>query len=99
MINNNDNISDSEIGNFTNKEFEIMEKSYRLGLSQAYYLVGFASAVKTLNLSEEQITQIILAKMGLEYKQEMLRMELESNENIAEKQTLNFMEVLKDYNN
>lgn len=81
---------------FDDGEKTQIEESHKLGVKQASYLAGFGSAFKTLGFSEEIIAQIILTKMQLEYNQEIMRMELESNENIAERQSEKMLEYLKE---
>lgn len=59
---------------------------FKLGVQQASYLAGFASTLKTsLDLPTEVLSGIITNKMILEYQQEMKRMELETQERLAEK--------------
>lgn len=63
-----------------------LDKAYfQWGLKEASYIAGFATAFTPLELSEENMTVIIVNKVNLEYQKEMLRMKLESDENIASK--------------
>jgi len=53
------------------------------GVREASYLTGFIGALNTVGFSEETLSSIILDKINLEYQKEMLRMNLESQERIA----------------
>jgi len=62
---------------------ENIQKSFSLGVEQASYLSGFASSFAPLNFTSENLQNIIIAKMNLEYQQEITRMKLETEERIA----------------
>lgn len=63
---------------------KIVENLYSLGMQQASYLTGFATAFDVMEFPKEMIKDIVIAKMQLEYQQEMNRMRLETEERIAD---------------
>ena len=80
----------------SNEYTEQISKSHQLGIVQASYLVGFGSALKALEIDDAYIAQLVLSKMQLEYQQEMLRMELQSSENISMKNMEKAIEAMKE---
>lgn len=80
-------------------ELEVNIPEFNLGVRQASYLSGFAITLASSGVSEKSIDTIILQKMQLEYQKEMLRMQLETEESIAEKNSVDFVKTLMENNN
>jgi hypothetical protein len=96
-INENENGNENEqgeLGEFLGQAFDF--DSLKLGVQQSSYLVGFAYGLKTLDLADEIVGNILLNKLVLEYQQEMKRMELQTRENIAEKM-MSYEEIENEY--
>ena len=72
-------LSSIKVEAFANPE----DKNFKWGVSEGSYLAGFAAAINSLGLTEATIGAVIVNKMELEYRKEMLRMQLESEERIA----------------
>lgn len=57
--------------------------NFEWGIKEGSYLAGFTAILGSLGLTEENLTNIILNKMNLEYQKEITRMQLETEERIA----------------
>lgn len=69
--------------NFPEFRCEIDPSYVAWGAKEASYLVGFAGAINQLGFSEETLGAIINNKISLEYQKELFRMQLESEERVA----------------
>ena len=57
--------------------------NFNWGVKEASYFLGFMSILKTLDLPDETVENIILTKMSLDYGKQNISAQLESNEYIA----------------
>jgi hypothetical protein len=61
-----------------------MPTALTIGFEQGAFFAGFVNPLKQLGFTEEMLTNVIVAKMTLEYQTEMSRMRFETEERIAE---------------
>ena len=76
-----------EIGDMVEKLNETstpMGKNIAVGFEQGTFFAGFVNPLKQLGFTDEMLTNIVVAKMTLEYQSEMTRMRFETEERIAE---------------
>ncbi len=60
------------------------EVAFKAGIEQGASILGFASVLNNLGLSEDSLVKIILTKINSEFQLEALKAQFDSEERIAE---------------
>ena len=74
------------------------DAAFNVGIEQGSVILGFASVLNNLGLSEDSLMKIILTKINSEFQLEALKAQFDSEERIAEIDAKQPINVTNGYN-